>query len=248
MTSEFREWKITRFILLLPFLFLPAKADAAGGAFAVDDAEIGNPGDCEIDSWASGASNHNFAAVTDAFCVVKLGVPIELDGIFQRTRTDGVWGTGGTLLAKTNLIPVENHPFGLGSVGAGTWNLITGENTGGYIYIPATFQLRKDFRINLNGGWLYDNVAKIHYATWGAGFEWIFRKPFTLIGEVYGQLGRLPAVDDGAAPAPNAIIEPRAQVGLRYTPQDKIDIDLIWGHNINGENAHWLTLGVNWRF
>jgi len=31
-------------------------------------------------------------------------------------------------------------------------------------------------------------------------------------------------------------------------PQDKVDIDVIYGHNITGENTHWLTLGVNWRF
>jgi hypothetical protein len=69
-----------------------------------------------------------------------------------------------------------------------------------------------------------------------------------LIGEVYGQLGRLPAVEDGDPPANRSIIEPKVQLGVRYTPQEKIDIDVIWGHNINGENAHWLTLGVNLRF
>ncbi len=35
---------------------------------------------------------------------------------------------------------------------------------------------------------------------------------------------------------------------MRYTPQDNVDIDVIWGHNITGENAHWLTLGINFRF
>jgi hypothetical protein len=69
-----------------------------------------------------------------------------------------------------------------------------------------------------------------------------------LIGEVYGQLGRLPAVEDGNPPSPNSIVEPKVQLGVRYTPQDKVDIDVIYGHNITGEKAHWLTLGVNWRF
>jgi hypothetical protein len=31
-------------------LLLPAYADAAGGAFAVDDVEIGKPGDCKVES------------------------------------------------------------------------------------------------------------------------------------------------------------------------------------------------------
>jgi hypothetical protein len=132
--------------------------------------------------------------------------------------------------------------------GGGSWDLITGANTGSFFFIPVTFQLRKDFRINLNGGWAYDNVAKINYATWGAGFEWSFAGPFKLIGEVYGQLGRLPPVNDGDPPPDRSIVQPKVQLGVRYTPQDKIDVDVIWGHNINGENAHWLTLGVNLRF
>ena len=42
--------------------------------------------------------------------------------------------------------------------------------------------------------------------------------------------------------------EPRTQIRLRFTPQDNIDLDLICGHKITGENAHWLTLGRNLRF
>jgi len=38
------------------------------------------------------------------------------------------------------------------------------------------------------------------------------------------------------------------QAGVRFSPTDKIDLDLIYGRNVNGENAHWLTLGFNVRF
>jgi hypothetical protein len=44
------------------------------------------------------------------------------------------------------------------------------------------------------------------------------------------------------------VIEPRAQVGLRWTPAESVDFDVIYGRNIAGENAHWFTLGVNFRF
>jgi hypothetical protein len=235
-------------LFFLLTIALTGRAYAAGGGYSVDDAEIGKPGDCEVDSWASTASNHDFSATVNPFCVVNLGMPIEFDAIFQRMRASGVWTSTGTALVKTNLIPVENHPFGVGLVGAATWNLVTGATTGGYVYVPLTFQLKENFRINVNGGWQYDNVAKIHYATWGAGFEWIFMKPFTLIGEVYGQAGKLAAADPDDAPSPKSVIQPRVQAGIRFTPAEKIDIDVIWGHNINGENAHWLTLGVNLRF
>jgi hypothetical protein len=223
-------------------------ADAAGGAFIVDDVEIAKPGECKVESWAQAASNRDFNAVTSPACVVKLGIPVELGAALQRSRADDAWGTSGTLKAKTNIIPVTNHPFGLGIEGAVSWDLLTGANTGGTIFVPVTIQLNDAFRVNLNGGWQYDNVNKINYAVWGAGFEWNFAKPFTLIGEVFGQAGRLPPVDDGDPPAPNAIVQPRSQLGVRYTPIDNIDVDVIWGHNITGENAHWFTLGLNLRF
>ncbi len=234
--------------MLAAGLLLPTRAHAAGGAFVVDDAKIGNPGDCEVDSWQSAASNHDFAAVANPFCVVKLGIPVELGGLLQRSRSGGLWDTSGALMAKTNIIPTDKHPFGLAISGGSTWDLVTGANTGGYINVPVTFQLRDNFRINVNGGWLYDNVAKINYATWGAGFEWNFVRPLTLIGEVYGQIGSLPSIADGDPPPQNTIRDPRSQLGLRFTPRDNLDIDLIWGHNVTGENAHWLTLGFNVRF
>lgn len=223
---------------------------AAGGAFAVDDSEIGKPGECKVESWVSLASNQDFSAATSPACAVKLGIPFEIGAQLQRSRSDSEWGTSGGLKGKINIIPAEGHAFGLGLSGGTSWNLINGANTGGFINVPVTFQMREDFKININGGWSYDATTKIGYATWGAGFEWNFTKalPLTLIGEVYGQYGRLAPVEPDAAPANNSVREPRSQLGLRYTPKDNVDIDVIWGRNITGENANWVTLGVNLRF
>lgn len=57
------------------------------------------------------------------------------------------------------------------------------------------------------------------------------KKPFTLIGEVFGQGSQ----------------NTGAQLGIRYTPVEKIDFDLIYGRNLTGEHANWITLGVNLR-
>lgn len=223
---------------------------AAGGAFAVDDSEIGKPGECKVESWVSLASNRDVSAATSPACAVKLGIPFEIGGQLQRSRSDSAWSTSGTLKGKVNIIPAEGHAFGLGLSGGTSWNLLNGANTGGFINVPITFALREDFKISVNGGWTYDATTKIGYVTWGAGFEWNFTKalPLTLIGEVYGQDGRLAPVEPGDAPANNSLREPRTQLGLRYTPKENIDLDVIWGRNITGENANWVTLGVNLRF
>jgi hypothetical protein len=226
----------------------PTSALAAGGAFVVDDAEVDALGKCTAQFWSSAASNHDFIAVAYPTCVVNLGKDVELGAMLQRSRISGVWGTSATLTAKTNIIPVKDHPFGLGIEGGSTWDLVSGGNTGGFMFVPATIPVNNKFKINVNGGWLYDNVAKISYATWGAGFEWIFADKFTLIGEVFGQAGALPAVNPGDPQPLNSIREPRTQLGVRFNPQDNIDIDVIWGHNITGENAQWATLGLNVHF
>jgi len=61
-----------------------------------------------------------------------------------------------------------------------------------------------------------------------------------LIGEVFGLAGQR---QEG-----RSVTEPRAQIGLRWTPAEAFDIDLIYGRNIAGENANWLTVGLNLRF
>jgi hypothetical protein len=88
------------------------------------------------------------------------------------------------------------------------------------MFVPVTIPVNDKFKVNVNGGWLYDNVAKISYATWGAGFEWIFfPDQWTLIGEVFGQAGALLAVNPGDPPQLNSIREPRTQLGVRFNPQ-----------------------------
>jgi hypothetical protein len=221
---------------------------AAGGAYAVDDSEIGKPGECKVESWASFADNKDFVAATAPACVVSLGRPIEFGAQLQRSRSGGDWGTGLTLKAKTNVIPLEGNRFGLAISGSTGWDLVTGENTGGAINIPLTFEVSEQFKVNLNAGYLYESGDNLSWFTWGAGFEWNFVKPLTFIAEVYGQSGNLPPVALGQPPAPNSIREPRVQAGLRYTPVDNIDIDLIYGRNITGEDANWVTLGLNVRF
>ena len=139
-------------------------------------------------------------------------------------------------------MPVEPRKIGLGIFAGTTFDLNNGDNTGSFIGIPVTFQLSEALRVNVNGGWLYDNVNDLHYATWGGGLEYKIAEPLTFIAEIFGQSGREP---DGTS---TPLTRPRAQVGLRWTPQERFDIDVIWGHNITGENSNWLTAGVNLRF
>ena len=50
------------------------------------------------------------------------------------------------------------------------------------------------------------------------------------------------------APQPLANRGPSRSVTRSRQPAEAFDIDLIYGRNIAGENANWLTLGLNLRF
>jgi hypothetical protein len=64
--------------LLIFVLAPPAIAAKLGGPYYVDDAEIGKPGSCEIESWGSFAINGDHILVFSPACVVNLGAPVEL--------------------------------------------------------------------------------------------------------------------------------------------------------------------------
>ena len=62
--------------------------------------------------------------------------------------------------------------------------------------------------------------------------------------------GRSPARCSGR-PAPRSrpgVVEPRFQLGLRYRPVDQFNVDLIYGRNLAGERANWITLATVVRF
>ena len=217
-------------------LLAPTSAYAAGGAFVVDDSEVNEVGSCKVESWAAIASNTDFFGVVAPACVVSMGRPVELGASFVRFRSDHAWGTDLLFKAKTNLIPLENNKFGVAFiVGAGV-SLTDRAFNVMYVTIPVSFQLHEKLRLNVNGGWLGNPSTGENVASWGAGLEWNpVNKQTTLIGEVFGFAG-------GDNP------QPRAQLGVRFTPKEHFDIDVIYGRNLTGENANWITVGVNLRF
>ena len=211
------------------------RLQAAGGAYFVDDVEIGAPGSCKVESWVAFASNRDFIGVTSPACVANLGRPVELTATFARFHSGDVWGTGLVLKGKTNLVPVATGNLGVGLLGGVALDLVSGEATGAFAAVPLTLKLTEELRLNVNAGWSWDASAGQHFAVLGGGFEWNFVKPLTLIGEVFAVVGPEQS-------------NPRFQAGLRYTPVETLDIDVIYGRNLTGEQANWITVGLNMRF
>jgi len=229
---------ITAAIAALVALATP-DARAANGAYAVDAADISEVGSCKVESWMSAATNTDFAAVANPSCVVDPFRPIELSLQTIRSRSDGDWSTTIAPKAKTNFIPTGIGRWGLSAYGGGSFDAATGEALTAFAVIPATFRLSETMRVNLNGGWLWDRTVDRHYLTYGIGFDWKFTDTLQWTIEAYGQAG---------ASEVASAVQPRFQTGVRYRPNEIFSVDVIYGHNITGENANWITIGTTIRF
>src|SRR6266850_1076704 len=220
---------------------LPMADDAwaANGAFAVDAADISEVGSCKLESWISTATNADFSLVANPSCVVDIGKPVELSVLSNRSRSDGEWGNSFQPKAKTNLVPTGIGKFGFSIYAGGSFDALTGENLTAFAVVPATYRLSETMRINLNGGWLWDRTVDRHYLLYGIGFDWKFTDVLQWTIEAFGQAG--------ASDTPS-VIRPRFQTGVRYRPNEIFSVDVIYGHNIMGENANWITIGTTIRF
>ncbi|HYW64190.1 MAG TPA: hypothetical protein VE865_13430 [Bradyrhizobium sp.] len=214
-------------------------ARAANGAYAVDAADISEPGSCKLESWISSATNTDFSLVANPSCVVDIGRPVEFSVLTNPFRSDGEWSTTFQPKAKTNLIPTGIGKFGLSFYAGGSFDALTGDNLTAFAVVPATYRLSEVMRINLNAGWLWDRTVDRHYLLYGIGWDWKFTDVLQLTVEAFGQAG--------SADRPS-VTRPRFQTGVRYRPNEIFSVDVIYGHNIIGENASWITIGTTIRF
>jgi hypothetical protein len=213
--------------------YLPTNALAAGGPYVVDDAAVGNVGECQVESWASFASNGDFIGTAQPACVVSLGIPVEITAAFHGVRFEGEWAALKGLQIKFPLFPFGLRDLAAALVIGGLVDTTNGESLT-FVNVPLTIKVRDDFRLNVNSGWLFNTESDTHHLTWGGSLEWDFQKSWTLIAEVFGLTGNNN--------------EPRLQAGIRYAPTKSVDVDIVYGHNITGEQANWITAGLTVRF
>jgi hypothetical protein len=226
------------FALVILFVLPGVQAFAArlGGAYYVDDAEIGKPGSCEVESWSSFARTGDRIAVLSPACVVNPGSPIELGTNLVDLRSGGQEDVLATLTAKSVPIPIGRTGFGLAIAAAVVYDPLNQSGSGLIINVPVTFEFNKDLRLNVNFGAQYYSGGDPHglYGTAGIGASWTFVPQWSVISEVFALMGP-------------GQTNPRFQSGLRYSPTKDIDFDVIYGRNLLGEGSNWITGGLTVR-
>ena len=219
---------------------MPDQTHAAGGAYYVDIAEAASTGSCKVESWASFAGNKDFFAAAVPTCGINAAPPVEMSAQISRDRTSDEWSTAVTPRLKTNLIPTAIGAWGLGLSAAAAYDNVRRDNTALMVAAPVTLRLSNVMRINVNNGWMWDRITGRHYLTYGAGLDW--RTPennFIFTAEIFGLAGSADV---------KTVTQPGFQAGIRFRPVDQYSFDIIYGRNIAGENANWITLVSTVRF
>ena len=216
-----------------------SQARAAGAAFAVETSEISETGSCKVEAWQSWASNRDNVSTANPACVVDIFRPVEVSAQVVRSRADDEWATTVIPKAKTKIVPTQIGSFGLAVTAGTAYDLTTSESTAVFANAPATLRLSETVRINVNGGWLWDRTVDQHYLIYGIGVDWRLTKILTLTVETFGQAGSAEV---------STATQPRFQAGLRLRPIDTLSFDVIYGQNVYGEGAHWVTVATTVRF
>lgn len=209
------------------------QAQGAGGAFAVDNAGVDDAGACKVEAWTSFSHRHDFVGAVSPACAISLGRAVEFGVQYDRIKFDGEWASGLLLRAKTSILPLtDDARFGIAISGGTALVLPSGDTAAWFINVPMSFRVFDPLQINVHLGGLWDRIEDRNLFTWGVGFEFSLSEPLTLIGETFSITSRSIG----------------GQIGLRYTPVPQMDFDIVYGRNLAGEQANWITLGVNLRF
>lgn len=217
---------------------------AAGGAFAVDDAAVEAVGVCKTETILASeiATNPDRYAVTTPACALAFGERRSEVAIgIGRRRAGDLYATPASLKFKTplpgfDLTKLER--FGA-AISAGYFaDLDDGKrrSRGYFVTVPASFQLNEMFLLNVNVGRSEFEHRPESFTNWGASIEMNLQqfgyRQITLVAETF-----TPRRSETAY-----------QLGARYTPSATLDLDVLLGRNLGGEQGTWLTFGVTQRF
>ena len=221
------------------FSLSPTAANAAGTAYGVDTAEVGDRGDCKVEAWTSWASNRDGLVTVSPSCIISSMPRAEFVVQTTRGRADHDWSTAVSPFIKFNLLPTAIGGVGFGIVGGTVYDAIKSDTASNFAYVPATLRLSKEMRINFNGGWINDRANNRHFATYGIGWDWLFMPKFSMTS-------RPSASTTATISAGRPARASRAVSAIARSMT--FSVDLIYGRNINGEGSHWITLSTAYRF
>jgi hypothetical protein len=218
-------------VLLLALVAGPVLA--ASGPYVVDDSEINEPGTCKVEAWASRSDTSDHLGVVSPACTFAALPFIELGFTVARGRASGAYDTIVGPKLKLELLPIERFGVGVGFMAGAVHGTRVDSNDAAIAFMPFTVAPVETLRLSLNLGWSWDRSTHRHHSFSGLGGEWQVHPRLAVIAETYGlERGRW-----------------GKQIGLRPTLiEDLLDLDLVYGRDIDGNRSNWFSFGGILRF
>lgn len=203
-------------------------AHAAGGAHLLDDSEVGQLGQCQLESWGTRLSGDRWTAVAAPACTLAAPTPLELSAFMARSDAPGSTSIGaGIKVALAS--PVSG--IGLAVSGGLGWGGDGMRLESGNVILPISSDVSPGVRISANLGWEWSRSGDRHSGLAGAQVEARVARRWSLMSEA--------VVRDSGRTA--------FQGGVRWTPADWVDVDLLAGRFVDGSSPRALSIGVTLR-
>ena len=220
-------------IITLFFLFSPQLAFASG-AYLVDDGGISDPETLQIESWYSRSNSAEDIFVTNPSYQILPNVEFAV----QETYTPN-GNTLNSLWPQAKYLWFNNEEISTSATLGVNYSSTDQKTYGSYAYSSTTAQLNKFSSLHFYVGWQnwrhsLDNNKSIDFLNYGVGSEIFYDKKLSFVAEYFQANGML-----RTGPT-----RPATQFGARYALYESVLLDGIWGHNINGNNQNWVTVGV----
>ncbi len=227
--------KIAVFTFLV---WLIPQSSFAAGAYLVDDGGITDANQLQLESWYSHSnSGENLYVTNPAYQILP-----NTEFAIQETYSD-MAETGNTLWPQIKYLWHKSENIASSATFGINYSSTDQEAYGKYIYSSTTVTANDYLDLHLYLGWQnwrhsFRNDKSIDFLNYGVGAELKLYEKLLLVPEIFQSNGTYKT-----GPA-----RPATQLGLRYNAADHLIFDLIYGHNINGNNQDWMTFGITLGF
>lgn len=215
--------------------FLVPKLVFAAGAYLVDDGGIADPDKLQVENWYSHSNTGENIYVTNPAYQLLPNAEFAVQETYDNSSK-----TINTLWPQVKYLWHKSDNVSSSATIGVNYSSTDQRIYGHYGYSSNTVTvIDKLLDADLYVGWqnwrtTFRNDKSITFLNYGVGGILHITDKLSFNPEIFQTNGTYKT-------GPN---RPATQYGLRYQTNEHLILDLIYGHNINGNSQNWITLGV----
>lgn len=210
----------------------------AAGAYLVDDGGVADANKVQVESWYSRSNSGEDIFVTNPAYQILPNAEFAVQESYSDTAS-----TGNSLWPQIKYLWHKSEDISSSATFGVNYSSTNQETYGKYFYSSTTLKTTDYLDLHLYLGWqnwrhTFRNDKSIDFLNYGIGGEFKLSENLLFVPEIFQSNGTYKT-------GPN---RPATQFGLRYISNEHLILDIIYGHNINGNNMNWVTFGVTLNF